>query len=377
MASINRGTLPANFIDSVNMGMRLVQPEPEFFFARMAMGSALARAAMEANAMNAESFVRMAGAGAPVPTQLDALIRTADAYPQAVTTVNGFGLGQGDTIKLRRPVFAGGGYTESDRRVNPDQSTSTTGQTISAEEVPVVLSEFEGPYSSSASAIRPYAIRNFDAAYRANKDELVGLVKLHLMQDYVKWFDTVIRDRFRATSNITYADNVSSVSSFTAGAGHNISLETILTARKSLSDRNWGHFPNGRYVLVVPTAFNLQMIGDPDYRTLSAQHGGGKNQLFGYITSVQDVDIYECTTLKEYAASASVPGDANTVPSGATVYEGLLFGPGAVGWGSAQPPQCFDADDTNYGKEAKVIWRSVEAFQTLDNRGIQRVLFQA
>jgi hypothetical protein len=238
-----------------------------------------------------------------------------------------------------------------------------------------VLKEFEGPYGTSS--VQPYAIRNFDARYRANKDELVGLVKLHLMQDYVKWFDTVIRDRFRATSNITYADNVTNALSFTSGAGHNISLETILTAQKAITDRNWQHFPNGKYVLAVPTSFDLQMVGDPDYRALSAQHGDNRNPIFGYITSIHDVDIYRVSTLRTYAAGETVLGDGNAVPTGATVYEAILFGPGAVGWGSAQPPQCFDADDTNYGKESKVIWRSVEAFQTLDNRGIQRVLFQA
>ncbi|MGK3981319.1 hypothetical protein WMF38_57510 [Sorangium sp. So ce118] len=332
---------------------------------------------MEANANDAGSFVRMSGNGAPVPPKLDSLIRTADAYPQAITTVQGFGLGQGDTIKLRRPVFAGGGYSLADRRVAPDKATETTGQTISAEEVAIILEEYEGPYNASAAKVRPFAIRDFDAKYRANRDELVSLVKLHLMQDYVKWFDTVIRDLFRATSNTTYADNVSNVLSFTSGAGHNISLETILTAQAAITDRNWQHFPNGHYVLAVPTAFDLQMVGDPDYRALSAQHGDGKNQLHGYITSVHDVDLFRVSTLKTYSAGETVPGDGNAVPSGATVYEALLFGPGAVGWGSAQPPQCFDADDTNFGKESKVIWRSVEAFQTLDNRGIQRILFQA
>lgn len=376
MASINRGTLPANFIDSINMGMRLVQPEPEYLFARMALGSSLARAAMDANMGSASSFVQMMGNGAPVPQQLDSLSRVGDTYPNAVTTVQGFGLGAGDTIKLRRSVFSGGGYSLSSRRVAPDKATSTAGQTIAMEETAVVLEEYEGPHNGTE--VRPFAIRNFDAKYRANKDELSSLVKLHLMQDYVKWFDTVIRDLFRATSNITYADNVSNVLSFTSGAGHNISLETILTARKSISDRNWLHFPNGKYVLVVPTAFNLQMVGDPDYRELAAHHANGRNQIFGYITSIQDVDIYESATLKSYvAADGAVPGDTQTVPSGATVYEALLFGPGAVGWGSAQPPTCFDADDTNFHKEAKVIWRSVEAFQTLDNRGVQRILFQA
>lgn len=377
MGSINRGTLPANYIDSVNIGMRLPQPNPEFFFAKMAAASGLTSTAIEMGLDSAASFVKMMGGGESVPQSLDELIRMGGMYPQGVTYVPGFGLAQGDTIKLRRPIFSGGGYSLSARQVLADAATSTTGRTISAEEVPVVLQEYEGPYASGGTAVQPFAIRNFDAKYRANKDELVSLTRQHLLYDYTIWLDTVIRDLYRATTYITYADDVSNVLSFTNGAGHNVSLETIMKARKALSDRNWAHFPNGRYVCLVPTAFNTQMVGDPDYRALSAQHGGGKNQLFGYVASIQDVDIYECSTLKEYAAADTVPGDGNAVPTSATVYEGIMFGPGAVGMGEAQGPQCFDADDTNYGKEAKVVWRSVQAFETLDIRGAQRVLFQA
>jgi hypothetical protein len=356
--------------------MRLVQPEPQYWFAKAAQSARLGLAAIDAGASTVQQFVNMVGGGDVVPPALDELARAADAYPGAVMAVDEFGKGAGDTVKMRRPVFEGGGYTEADRRVHPDATTSTTGQSLKAEEVPIVLHEYEGPYSSSASAVRPYAIRDFDAKYKANRDQLASLTTMHLRRDYVKWLDTVIRNLFRNTSQITYADDVSNVLSFTVGAGHQMSLEAILKARKELSDREWQPFANGRYICLVGTHFNVDMLGDVDYRQLSAQHGGGKNQLFGYIASVQDVDLFECTTLRTYAATETVPGDGNAVPAGSAVYESLLFGPDAVGMGTAMTPKAFWADDTDYGKVAKVIWRGIQAFQTLDNRAVQRVLSQ-
>ncbi len=379
MSSINRGTLPVNFIDSISMGMRLPQPEPQYLFAQMSVGAMLRQGAIDMGLNNARRFVQVTvgGGGDAVPPELDSLARAGDMYPEAITFIQDFGLGQGDTIKLRRPQYSGGGYDEASREVKPDVPTSLVGQLIKGEEVPVVLKEYEGPYDVANTRVAPYVVRDFDARYRANKDNLAQLVRLHLMRDYIKWLDTVIRNRFRATKYITYADAVANVLSFTAGAGHTINFETLIRARQAISDREWQYFPNGRYVCLVPTAFNTQMVGDPDYRTLSAYHGDGKNQLFGYITSIQNMDLYECTTLKTYSAGETVPDDGNVVPAGATVYEALIFGPGAVGMGQAMPPTCFDADDTNFGKEAKVLWRSIEAFQTLDERGCQRVLFQA
>jgi hypothetical protein len=379
MSSINRGTLPVNFVDSISMGMRLPQPEPQYLFAQMAVGAMLRQGAIDMGLDNAQRFVKVTagGGGEAVPPALDMLARAGDMYPEALTYIADFGLGKGDTIKLRRPQYSGGGYDESSREVKPDVPTSTVGQLIKGEEVPIVLKEYEGPYDAANSRVAPYIVRDFDARYKANKDSLAQLVRLHLLRDYIKWLDSVVRNRFRATQYITYADAVANVLSFTAGAGHTINFETLIAARTALSNREWQYFPNGRYVCLVPTAFNSQMVGDPDYRELSANHADGRNQLFGYITSVQNMDIFECTTLKTYAAGDTVPGDGNAVPTGATVYEGLIFGPGAVGMGEAMPPTCFDADDTNYGKEAKVLWRSIQAFQTLDERGVQRVLFQA
>ena len=45
-SSISRGTLPQNFLDSVTPGLRLPTPEPQYFFAKMAMAGRLNLAAL-------------------------------------------------------------------------------------------------------------------------------------------------------------------------------------------------------------------------------------------------------------------------------------------------------------------------------------------
>jgi hypothetical protein len=380
MPSINRGTLPQNYLDSVNTGMRLPQPEPRYMFARMAIQAQMAAGALEVNADNVRHFVKLmaASGGQEVPQELDQMAVAADLYPGAIQYVDAFGKNEGDTIKFRRDIYEGGGYSESARMVKTDVPTTTSGIALKMEEVPIVLQQYEGPYDTVNSRVAPYPITQFDAKYRANKDSLVSLTRRHLLRDYIKWLDTVIRDRFRAATNITYADGVSNVLSFTAGAGHSATLDMMLKARKALADRERGSFRNGRVIALVPTQFNVDMVQDPVYRDLSAQHAG-KNPLFQYLATLNDIDIFQCTTMKTYAPGDTVPTDGNAVPAGAgnNVYEALMITPGSVGFGQADPPMVFESDDTDYQKAVKVIWRSTQAFQTVDERGIQRILFQA
>jgi hypothetical protein len=378
MSSISRATLPQNFLDSVSSGMRLPTPEPQYFFAKMAMGARLTLAALDAGLPTVQQFVTMSGGGAQLPPDLNEMARAADAYPGAILAVDDFGKGMGDTIKFRRDSYGGGGFDQASRKLTTNTTISTTGQAIQMEEVPVILEQFHGPMAAGATAPAPYQIPEFDAKYRAAKEALTSVTTRYLRRDYVKWLDSVVRDQFRKSSYISYADptTVTSSASFTAGAGHLLSLEGIMAARKAISDREWQKFGNGRFMCLVPTKFNTDMVGDVDYRELSKVHADGRNQLFGYIGSVQDVDFFECTTLKTYAAGDVIPGDGGTVASGVTVQESLLFGPGAVGVGTALPAEARWADDTNYGTLAKCIWFAMHAFECVDSRGVQRILSQ-
>jgi len=394
MSAISRGTLPQNFVDSTSTGMRLPSPEPQYWFARAAMAGRLSLEALRVGAPTVQQFLSMMGNGVQLPPDLDQMMRAADAYPGMVQAVDEFGKEGGDTVKFQRDVYPSTttGLTEDSRVHVAETTISTTGQAVKQEEVPVVLKEYKGPWNDVSAQVDPYAIINFDAKYRKNREALATITTRFLRRDYIRWLDRVIRNRFIAdtgNANITLPSGISAVTGFAAGGGASISLEQILAARKALSDREWAKFPNGRYVCVVPTAFNTQMISDVDYRELSKNHTDGRNQLFGYIGSVQDVDFFEVTTTANYAPTATDANAYKTTVNGATVgtgvnlAEALLFGPGVVGFGTAVSdqqgaigPEVRYADDTNYGTIAKVIWYALHAFQTLDIRGVQRILFQ-
>jgi len=389
MAFIGRASLPTNYEDfarSATASLLLPQPEPQYLFAHWAMAGRLSLAALNAGATSVQQYITAAGGGAPIPQDLDRMARVADAFPGFVQAVDVFGPNAGDTVKFQRPKFSTGGLTEAARELTTDAAISTTGLAIQMEEVPVVLKQFHGPYDGAGAAVQPYAIANFDAKYRANKLQLASVASLHLKRDYTYWLDAVIRDRFRAAryttlSNAGYAD----VTAYVAGGGQRFDLDTIFRARKTLSDREWQRFPNGRYACLVPTVFNTDMLSDVDYREMSKVHADGRNQLYGYIGSVQDIDFFECTTLSSYAPGTTPLGDkTGVVPANVTLQEALLVGPGAVGMGTAAPdpegtvgPVVRFADDTNYGTIAKVIWYALHAFQTVDERGVQRILAQS
>lgn len=389
MPAISRGTLPQNFLDSASTGMRLPTPQPQYFFSRMAMGSRLSLAALNAGVPTVQQFVSIAGGGKIEDPGLAQLARAADAYPGAIRAVDEFGKDAGDTVKFTRDVYEGGSYTEEGRELTDDQTINTTGQAIKAEEVPITLKQFYGP-TTAAGVKAPYAITNFDAKYRRNKEALSSKVTRHLGQDYVKWLDRVIRNRFIGAggTKITFpsGSGITNGAGFVAGGAQGPSLVQVLEARKSLSDREWAPFDNGRYMCLVPTSFNTLMVGDPDYRELSKAHSDNRNQIFGYIGTVQDVDFFEVTTLARYSDDggddfAALAG--STIAANVTVDEALLFGPGCIGFGTASSeqqgamgPEVRWADETNFGTVAKVIWYVLHAFGQLDDRGVQRIVWQ-
>jgi len=388
MAFIGRGSLPANFTDfgnRVTQNLVLPTPSPQFVFAQWAMAGRVSLAALNAGASTVQQYMTAAGGGAPVPTDLDRLARVADSFPGFVYVVDAFGKEAGDTIRMQRPVYSVGGLSEADREMTGDETISTTGRAIQTEEIPVVLKEYLGPYHASGTGPAPFAIKNFDSKYKNALLSIVGLVTQQLTYDYTYWLDTVIRDRLRASTYTTLSNaSLTDASSFTAGGGDYFTSESLVRAKQSLSDRNWKKFPNGRYGCIVPTCFNTHMLNDVEYRQLSSQHPE-YNQLYGYIGSIQDIDLFECSTTKQYAAASVVPGEkTGTVATGVTLEEAIMFGPGAIGFGTAVSeqegvvgPECRFADDTNYGTVAKCIWYALHAFQTLDQRGVQRILAQS
>lgn len=393
MGIMSAGNIPANyaeFANSVTQPLLLPQPEPQYLLAQFAMGSRLSLQALNAGMDSAQQFVAGEGAaGQTISPSLDRLIRVADMYPGFFQAMDEFGVGRGDTIKFQRPIYSTGGLTKAGRELNTNQTISVVGTAPQSEEVPVVLKEYHGP-DRDGNGVKPYAIWDFDNKYKAAKVQLASLASRHLVRDYVEWLNTVLHLDLRSSTHTTLSDpDLTDASSFVAGGGAGFSLSAILRARKALTDRNWQPFANGRYVCLVPTSFNIDMSHDIEYREQSKVHSDGRNLIFGYVGSVQDIDFFECSTLLTYAAASSVAGEkAGTVASGVTLQEAILCGPGAIGFGTAAArpaggmsevmgPVARFHDDTNYGTVAKVIWYALHAIDMIDQRGIQRVLAQS
>ena len=382
MALIQRGNLPTNYVDlktRVDANLMLPTPEPQYLFAQMAMAGRLSLASIDAGATTVQQFVSMNGGGAEGDKDLARLMIVSEQMPNAVTAVDAFGLGLGDTVKFDRDVYSTGGLTEADREHTTGSTVSTTGLTITEEEIPVVLKQYMGPYDASGSGVQPYGISEFDAKWRANKEKLVSKVTRRLVRDYTYWLDTVIRLRYQASTYTTLSDaDYSDVTEYVAGGNSRFTSEQLLRARQALVDRHWQPFPDGRYKCIVPTVFNAHMQYDLDYRDRSKNFADGRNLIHGYIGSFQDIDIYECATTTTWAAASTFTGTGTgTVPTSVTLEEGLLFGPGVVGMGTALSPETRFSDSTNYGLEALVIWYALHAFQTLDQRGVQRIVAQS
>lgn len=382
MSAIWRGSLPANFDSLVASGM-LRQPEPQYFFAKLGMAARLKKSAMDAGVSTVQQFVSLAGEGAAVPNELDQLIRIADErLPDAIFFNEDDSRTVGDTIRLQRVVFAGGGYSEASRLVHPGALTSEVGQSITTEEVSIALKQFEGPFNTALGKVSPYEIPIFDAKKLNAQKSLIDTVSLQLNRDYMKWLDAVVKEYFFASGNMTLPSGVANAAAFTNGGTKHFSLQQIADAKRALRNREWSSFQNGRYACIVPTDFQTQMLQDPIWRELTRNSQNAeaqKNPVYGFIGSYQDVDFYEVsnTSLKTYGPGAVVPGAlGGTVAASVNLVEAVLIGPGGVGMVSTGEPKPYFSDSTNFGKRGAVIWRAEHGFQTLDDRAIQRITVQ-
>jgi hypothetical protein len=230
-------------------------------------------------------------------------------------------------------------------------------------------------------------IADFDAKYKANKEALASKTSRYLRQDYTVWLDRIVRDTFCSGGTITLSDSsLATVASYVVGGNKGFTWETIERARKALVDRYWQPFGNGRYLLLVPTQFKIDMAHDVEYRQQTATAGDGRNQVYGYIKSIGDIDIVECNTLPTHVnAGGALTGNidtstgaaAGTPGVGVTLQEALLLGPGSVGFGTALNPEVRFSDDTDYGRKARCIWYTIQTLGKVDTRGIQRIITQS
>lgn len=358
---VSRATVPSEFFD-ITSAMMLRQPEPEYPFAKLAFA---AQARAELMATDAAAVLAATGRGpdtqgAPyADLAANQLALSAHPLAEAVVAVNELGQkGIGHTIRLNRPVFSGGGYTEAARTISSAQSISTTPIEVSAEQVSVSVKRFVGPYASGGSQPQPYAIDRLDA--QRSVHSLAGVVGLHLSRDRMKWLDTVFSLAFDAGANVVRPGNITADGSLPASGEAGLDLDSLFRAEETLRTNNIPAFADGSYLTVVSPKQMRQLKLDPDFMRL-AVFDSSRNPLgIPSIVRVGRLSLVESNTIQTDTATIS----------GQTIQRGCMFGPGAVGYGVADACRVASAAEDNYGEQVKVVWMAYEGFAVLDNRFI-------
>lgn len=363
--TINRATLPSEFFDRTSAFM-LKQPEPQYLYAQLVYAANAQAELRRAEALGISPERAIAAMGATVPMLQEMQRIIAAPQSEAIFVTDELAAGKvGHTIRMNRPVFSGGGYTESARTVAASQSISTTPIDVTAEQVSITIRRVAGPYASSGSAAQPYAVDRFDSEHAMHS--IAGVVGLQLSRDRMKYVDSVFGALFDDGANTLFPQDPNNAlttdsSAFVTQGDRPFDFDTIARVEQKLLDLSIPAFANGRYMMIVSAKQARDLRSDPQFGRLSVLMPD-KNPLNGYVATVGGIDVYQSTTN---------PSDSTTV-SGVTIYHACCFGPGAVGYANAGPCRVASSTDDNYGETAKVIWLAYEGQTLLDNRFVVNV----
>lgn len=353
MATIDRASLLQEFFDTTSPRL-LRQPEPPYIYARLWL-DAMASTPPSVDGLGRPNDEWGMGMYASFDEQMAAIEK--DIFREAFVFVQEIGKRPGHTVRLNRPAFTNSTYTLGSRRIASGTTISTTGQSVTSEQVSLTLERFGGPYHTSGAEVRPLSIERFDSMV-----SLHGMAKLcdmHLVRDYHRWkhFVTATLLDGASTSNDIFPGTKTAVTDFAAAGDGPMNWDMVLKAERILAEASIPTFSNGNWAMVLAPRQLEQLQSDPSYQRLSEFHPEF-NALFGgaYVRTAGRFNIFRTPAL-------------NTgTNSGVTYYKGHVFGPGVLGGGTGDLPRVARSNQDNFGETDLIIWLEYSAITLLDNR---------
>jgi hypothetical protein len=359
----NRITLPQEFYDKTS-DMVLKAPLPQFPYARMLfMAYAQAELAEGEGQPYGPNGRKLPTDGADAENLADNQLLLSDETFGGAIMVNLELLAPGavgHTVRMNRPVFTGGSYTEAARAISSQQTISTTPIDLAAQQTTLTVVEVGGPMSSTGTVIQPYAISAVDA--KRSVHSLSKKVGTALAYDRMKYCDAVLSLRYTTSSNsAVYPNNpgdaiTTDATAFVANGDRPFTCETIWKMEKVLDAANVPTFQDGTRILMVDTQQALDLKNDTRFQRLVVNDPARNPLGESSIGRVGNVRVVKSNTNQT---------DTTTV-SGVTIRKATMFGPGAIGYAPGEVVHVEPADDTDYGRQVKVVWRGMEGFQNLD-----------
>lgn len=361
MASTSRASLPQEFFD-ITSDMLLVQPEPQYLYAKLWKASIGAELSM-GGSLGMPVAGRQYGTdgAAYCSVDMDRLILDSPLATGVIKSVVELGKGPGHMVRMNRPVFPNTTYTQASREVASGASISTTGISVASEQASITVKRFAGPYDQANTRVAPYAIERFDSKVALHK--MLDIHGKNMKRDFDKFIDSVmvaLLDSATTTVRPTgmTADNDSSVA-----GDFPMDWNTIARTAKTMDEANLPTFPDGKRLLVVTPQQKQQLSDDSQFGRYSEFHAS-MNPIFGgsYYKTAGDFHVFVCNTLTTTANSNSI-----------AIHRGHAIAPGVLGSGVGEMPRVAYASDDNYGETAKVIWLLYAGFALLDSRFVVKV----
>lgn len=283
---------------------------------------------------------------------------TQFVFGQFAKPVTEIGTQPGKTILIDRYPFLGGTMSESARALTDGTAISTASPLgISANQVSVTVKEYAGPHSGSA--IAPLGVTEF--LKKRAKHDVASIVGNLLRRDKDAAIDAIVRDLYLSTSNVTTADGTAE-GSITSGKKHGTS--SVAEIKRQLAARNIPTFPDGSYVWAIGPKDEADLLQDAGFR--EAVRYAAADRLFrGQVVNYLGLTIVRSNNLPTKAVGAG---------GAVTGYQGVAFGPDAVGAGIGMAPEVRQSTDNDFGRKDLVIWLMHAGFAVLDDRFIQRTI---
>ena len=359
MATGSRVTLPQEFYDKTDDQL-LVQPEPQYFYADLYLGSLAATLSPPSEMGLPWRAVTGNGANYGTPYERDQLRLSSPLMNGVIAAKIDFNAAPGNSIRINRPAYATTTYTEAARRIPSGSSVSTVPVAAQSEQTNLTLYRYGGPYDQANTRVAPIAVEAFDAIMGVHK--LVQVSGNTLVRDFHRFIDAVNVTLLDLASVVVYPEGMAADNDPTAKGTFPFTYELLMRTERKADDANLPYFPDG-YRAGVFTPTQIEQLGlDPLYARQSAFHPL-YNQLFpNYIKSISKTHIFKSTTLTTKSNSSSV-----------NIHYGHYIAPGALLAGMGRRPRTAPSTDDNYGETAKIIWLADLAFGLADNRFVLSV----
>jgi hypothetical protein len=282
------------------------------------------------------------------------LIKADDSFPflsLAVPQQGSFEAGA-KTVTFNQPDLPTGVYTETSRRLTEGTAIDTGSKALTMTTKTLTAREYGGPYSVADAKVLPFGIT--DKMRKMAKHDLASLIGTFLRRDRNKLVDNIRRADLLTTTNVVTPD-----ASAEGAIAPNVVASAIFLRRlnKAMKDALVPTFPGGRWKLVITTKDEQDLKNDTEIQAAFREFAAANPIITsGQLGSYEGFDIFTDTLMP-----ASAVGAGGAV----TGYQSLAFGPYHLGHCAIQEPEPRRADDTDFQRQERVMWISLEAFGLL------------